>query len=627
MANEENNSAIDFNKIIADIVVQNEERWVKGLKGFLLDKYKKAGVKYSYSFEQYLTRAYEKYSKVKTILYKNEPRYLYDFFVYNSITQTGLNRKTKKQINCSSVQNVMNLNKYTTILGSGGTGKSILMKHFFISALIEGKAIPIFAELRNFSSSEQIESFLYRIISNLGFNLEIEYFEYALKNGTFLILFDGYDEMSTNVQKEFYKQIDIFCDKYPSNYLIVSSRPCDDFYGWQRFSIYNAMPLSKTQAMELVNKIDYDTEIKNKFLSRLETDLYESHKSFASNPLLLSIMLMTFDNFADIPEKRHIFYSNAFDTLYSIHDATKGGYKRDLKSGLSSQEFKKVFSCFCFMTYLGDNTEFTRDKLLDFFQSIIYKPANFDKEAYIEDLVSSVCLLYLEGTNYIFTHRSFQEYFTALYLLQMNDEEQKNACQFILNYCEGTLRTDSVFEMLFDMNPDRFEQNFALPTLEKVLATASIDSDDPKKVFSSFVKEIRIASIRDLIESEDMDADQTFIFPIAGFEKTDNLISVSFNEGIYPHFLFFLGTHYPELKKKYPKPIRLPIKYFAKSYSAADVIRDPTLFTYITNIRLIDLVISTPVLLLNQIKERQEKKKLDENRLYKQFLSFGKGAE
>ena len=433
--------------------------------------------------------------------------------------------------------------------------------------------------------------------------------------------------MPSNIQKEFYKQIDIFCDKYPSNYLIVSSRPCDDFYGWQRFSIYNAMSLSKEQAIELVSKIDYDTEIKSKFIGRLESDLYDSHTSFASNPLLLSIMLMTFDNFADIPEKRHIFYSNAFDTLYSIHDATKGGYKRDLKSGLSSQEFKKVFSCFCFMTYLGDKTEFKFDELLDLFQEIIYKPANFNREAYIEDLVSSVCLFYIEGTNYIFTHRSFQEYFAALYLLQMNDEEQKNACKFILENCEDSLKTDSVFEMLFDMNPDRFEQNFVLPTLEYIITAVAIDSNDPKKAFSSFVKEVRIESIRDMIDLPDIDAGGTFIFPVIGFEKTDNLISVSFNKGVYPHFLFFLGTHYPEFKKKYQKPIKLPIKYFAKRYSAVDIIRDSTLFTYITNIGLIDLVISVPFSLLNQIKERQEKKKLDENRLYRQFLTYGKGTK
>lgn len=627
MADEINGNTIDFNKIIAEIVVRNEERWVNGLKGFLLDKYKKAEVRFSFSFEQYLSRAYEKYSKVKTILYKNEPRFLYDFFVCNSIIQIGPNKKTKRQINCSSVKTVMDLNKYITILGSGGTGKSILMKHFFINALVEEHAIPIFAELRNYSTSESVEQFLYRIVNNLGFELEFDYFEYALQNGPFLVLLDGYDEMPSSTQKDFFKHIDSFCDKYPSNHLIVSSRPCDDFYGWHRFSIYRAMPLSKKKAMELVQRIDYDTEIKTKFLNRLNTDLYASHESFASNPLLLSIMLMTFDNFADIPEKRHIFYSNAFDTLYSIHDATKGGYKRDLKSELSSEEFKKVFSCFCFMTYLGDVTEFTREKLVGCLNDILYKPARFNIEAYIEDLVSSVCLLYLEGNNYIFTHRSFQEYFTALYLLQMDDEEQRNACSFILDNCEVTLRTDNVFEMLCDMNPDRFEQNFVLPTLEKVITANSLESGDSKKAFTSFVKSVKIFSMQQLVNIREDESEELFVFPIVGFEKTDNLLGIFFNQKIYPHFLYFLGSRYSEIKRKQIKPTKLPIKYFANTYSPQEVIRDPVLFGYIMNIRFVDLVVSTPVPLLSHIKERRKKKKDDENRLYKQFLSLGKGSK
>ena len=67
------------------------------------------------------------------------------------------------------------------------------------------------------------------------------------------------------------------------------------------------------------------------------------HESFASNPLLLNIMLLTYDNYADIPEKLHLFYSNAFETLYIKHDATKGGYKREFKTKLSSDDFKRVF--------------------------------------------------------------------------------------------------------------------------------------------------------------------------------------------------------------------------------------------------------------------------------------------
>ena len=386
------------------------------------------------------------------------------------------------------------------------------------------------------------------------------------------------------------------------------------------------MPLTKEKAIELVTRIDYDAEIKQKFLARLESDLFSSHESFASNSLLLSIMLMTFDNFADIPQKRHIFYSNAFDTLYSIHDATKGGYKRNLKSHLSSQEFKKVFSCFCFISYLGATTEFSRDKLNSYLDAVVNKPASFDKDAFIDDLTSSVCLIYIEGTNYIFTHKSFQEYFAALYLLQMNDEEQKNASIFLLENCENTLKTDSVFEMLSDMNPDRFEQNFVLPLLQQICSLVPEDCTDNRKIFQAFINKIIITSIKNLHHISDSEFEHIFILPLLCFEKNDNLICISFKKGIHPNFLFFLGTHYNEkadFQITINKNHKLPTKYFAKEYQASAVANDPTLFNYVMNIYLVNTIVTTPIPLLKQIKDRQEQKKNDETKLFMRFLSIG----
>jgi hypothetical protein len=63
-------------------------------------------------------------------------------------------------------------------------------------------------------------------------------------------------------------------------------------------------------------------------------------------------MLLTFDSYAQIPDKLYIFYSNAFETMFFKHDATKSGFKRQLKSDLSFDDFKNVFSIFCFHTYM-----------------------------------------------------------------------------------------------------------------------------------------------------------------------------------------------------------------------------------------------------------------------------------
>jgi len=79
--------------------------------------------------------------------------------------------------------------------------------------------------------------------------------------------------------------------------------------------------------LSLIRKLDYNQDIKQKFLTEVENKLFEKYETFASNPLLLTIMLMTFDQYAEIPEKIHLFYQECFQALYSRHDASKGDIK------------------------------------------------------------------------------------------------------------------------------------------------------------------------------------------------------------------------------------------------------------------------------------------------------------
>lgn len=131
-----------------------------------------------------------------------------------------------------------------------------------------------------------------------------------------------------------------------------------------RASIFVEKELQRVNrnAMENLNEKDIMFKFPRTFASThtaLDERLYDNHTSFASNPLLLSIMLLTFDNYAEIPEKLHLFYANAFETLYSKHDATKAGYRRELRCSLSFDYFKKAFACFCFLTYYQGKFELT----------------------------------------------------------------------------------------------------------------------------------------------------------------------------------------------------------------------------------------------------------------------------
>ena len=89
--------------------------------------------------------------------------------------------------------------------------------------------------------------------------------------------------------------------------ILISSRPDSRFSSWEEFYRYGVKPLTKKKALNLIGQLEYDQELKDKFLIALDENLYEDHESFSSNPLLLTMMLLTYEQIAEIPNKIHLF--------------------------------------------------------------------------------------------------------------------------------------------------------------------------------------------------------------------------------------------------------------------------------------------------------------------------------
>lgn len=437
----------------------------KSFVGAAKKEWEKFTIDFDIVFSQYLKKAAEKYSKVKTILYRTEPKYIYNFFECPTLM-----KGRSKRINGNDVNNILDESHFIIIQGTGGIGKSTLLKHLFLNELSKKDLIPIFIELKDINSEDgdiSIRDFIFKRLDTLGSTIKLDNLDYALDSGCFLFFFDGYDEISSEKKDPFFKELDAFCDRYTNNYFILTTRPYSDFVEFQRFTILNVCNLTKEQAISLIQKLEFDQEIKQHFVTALDDKLYESHISFASNPLLLNIMLLTYDNYAEIPQKLHLFYSNAFETLYAKHDATKAGYRRELKCSLSYDSFKKVFSYFCFLTYLQNKIEFTYDDLLEALGKVTVRNVTYDKRDYIDDLVNSLCVLYKDGLKYKFTHRSFQEYFTALFLKELPDANMQQMGLHLIMKDPQKAKNDNTFMMLYDMTEERVEQNILLPLLDQ----------------------------------------------------------------------------------------------------------------------------------------------------------------
>lgn len=204
------------------------------------------------------------------------------------------------------------------------------------------------------------------------------------------------------------------------------------------------------------------------------------------------MMLLTFQHYAEIPEKIHVFYDLAFDTLFSKHDALKEAFSRKKYTSLAIDVFKRRLSFFFLISYIEEKFTFTRSELIE----IINKSARLDgveidADAFSRDLLESVCLMQIDGLAIVFTHRSFQEYFTAYCLSRMPSAKLSALVPKI-----AERRTDNVISMLSDMNRDLIEEAYILPMILKAkLRLREINPKTALEIANSFEMQIVVEQV------------------------------------------------------------------------------------------------------------------------------------
>lgn len=462
---------MDNNRILTDVTTTLikdaiSTGWDK-VKKFFKDLDAQQAIQYNTAYTNYLANTYDKNGKIKTLIYRRVPKELYSFYECIGVECDG------KIIDTSSITRLIEESNKIIITGTGGIGKSILFRHLFLNTVDTTAYIPVLIELRKFNAFDikdiSLYDAIYQSLCENGFRLEKEYFEASLKEGGYIILLDGFDEINRDKVSRVTSEVKSLSNKYNENKFLISSRPTDNFIGWNDFSEMTALPLTKEQALSLISKIEFDESVKTTFYNALKTSLFRRYESFASNPLLLTIMLLTFNNHASIPEKLNDFYEEAFSTLFNMHDATKDCYVRDIRSKLGCEDFKTIFAYICFKSYFAGEFEFSESRLRGYIQSAKEKftSLQFSVDDFQEDLTLSVCMLIKDGLDYRFAHRSFQEYFAAWYTCKITDELQQKLLSSWLGESNAVV-TDEYLSMLFNLQSEKVNKIILCPGIKKL---------------------------------------------------------------------------------------------------------------------------------------------------------------
>lgn len=435
-------------------------------------------------FQKYLDSAANFYSTKKTLLYAEKPHPFYDLYVCNDIRYrkfhiTGLrDTRAEKIMGNATVAKLENESKYIIIEGIGGIGKSMFLTHLFLSSAKETNSngvTPLLLLLKDYKdTTNNIVEFIWKSIKEFDPEIAQRDVINALQENSLILLMDGLDEIQSAARGAFDEDLEAFIKSYPGNTIIITSRPVCSFIAYSKFAIFDIQALTKPQAIELVKKLEFwDTTAKDNFLVALDRQLYHSHYQFASNPLLLTIMLMTYSSFGEVPAKMHVFYSMAYETMARLHDATKGSFQRPLHTNLTPEEFSKYFAQFCARTYRDEVLEFDL-RSFTVYMSKVLKVVKAEHQSiaprdFLLDLTDNLCIMYREGENYYFIHRSFQEYFAAVHFASEYDANLNKVGNFF-ETMQHRSYSDKTFEMLYDMIPEKIERFIFLPFLNKLIA-------------------------------------------------------------------------------------------------------------------------------------------------------------
>jgi|UPI0004B9717C hypothetical protein len=456
------------------------ERFLDRIASISVDSEKQLRKALISAYRPELINTLSRVSEIKNLLYRQKSAQLRDIFVEPRLSN-GIDILSSDDVLLTAINGTR-----VVVRGSAGLGKSVLLKHFCLRHLDNSfDFAPMFVELRKIeaASSDSILSVLHEIYSRDRGNTTKEELDNALKSRFFSVILDGFDEVKPDIQRRVEAAILRFAMDYPACPLIVSGRHDRAFEAWEQFQVFDMMPMTEEATVELISKLEYDKETKTRFLNDAVPKLFsDKDRSFVQTPLLAILMLLTYELFAEVPDKMHLFYANAFETLLRGHDVTKSQFRRPLISGVTEEGFKKLFSAFCAITYSERKYEFSFDQIEQYI-IVALDASSVDAKVreIIDDLISSVCVMQYESLEYSFVHRSFQEYFTAVYL-------RESPLSVVKSFLEQGFHAsiENVVPMLIGMDRDRIEDEWCLPMLEMLRSAVEAETHDGRilKFFS-----------------------------------------------------------------------------------------------------------------------------------------------
>lgn len=370
--------------------------------------------------------------------------------------------------------------KHVLIEGGPGQGKSMYLRWLCLNEGAGSAHIPIFIEFRNLGYKKSLKEELFQAIRDFGVDLNDEIFDFLAASKKIVFILDGFDEIPNSERLRIARELETIARSYPDLRVVVSSRPDSGMGASVYFEKYVIDKLSEDNQSDFVRHLFDNGEQARAIDSILSTNSFLTEVT--NTPLLLTLFTITYNARQFKPDSLAEFYSIIFPTMLYRHDRLKIGFERERKAGLTDYQMQRIFEALSFISLKGNNTRFSAPA----FRSFLERASQLERiganleDRLIDDITNITALIVRDGFDYYtFSHKSIQEYFSAVFLARLSDEKKEKFYQLIIREIDEYRKWQNTLAFLSTIDEKYYTKLFLLPFKRNAL---SLDANNKVKI-------------------------------------------------------------------------------------------------------------------------------------------------